>query len=76
MMSIVIGPKWPFLLMYMYSDVDVGTGGSWVELPVQRRLCPIFVNSVRSPDIHKFPRVDGLSIGPPGIGASQLGIRA
>ena len=28
MMSIVIRPKWQFLLMYMYSDVDVGTGGS------------------------------------------------
>ena len=24
----------------------------WVELPVQRRLCPIFVREVRSPDIH------------------------
>ena len=54
MMSIVIGPKWPFLLMYMYFDVDVGTGGPWVELPVERRLCPIFVNSVGSPDIHEY----------------------
>ena len=25
-----------------------------VELPVQWRLCPIFVNSVRLPDIHKY----------------------
>ena len=24
----------------------------WVELPVQRRLCPIFVRNVGSPDIH------------------------
>ena len=54
MMSIVTGPKWPFLLMYMYSDVDVGTGGSWVELPVQRRLCPIFVSSVGLPDIYEY----------------------
>ena len=40
--------------MYMSSDVYVGTGGSWVELPVQRRLCPIFVNSVGLPDIHEY----------------------
>ena len=25
-----------------------------VELPVQGRLCPIFVRNVRSPDIHKY----------------------
>ena len=25
----------------------------WVELPVQRRLCPIFVRDVGSPDIHE-----------------------
>ena len=53
-MSTVIGPKWLFLLIYMYSDVDVGKGGSWVELPVQRRLCPIFVSSVGLPDIHEY----------------------
>ena len=26
----------------------------WVELPVQRRLCPISVNGVGLPDIHKY----------------------
>ena len=26
----------------------------WVELPIQRRLCPIFVNSVGLPDIHEY----------------------
>ena len=26
----------------------------WVELPVQRRLCPIFVNGVELPDIHEY----------------------
>ena len=41
------------LLMDMSSDVDVGTGGSWVELPVQRRLCPIFMRDVGSPDNHE-----------------------
>ena len=25
----------------------------WVELPLQRRLCPIFVRDVGSPDIHE-----------------------
>ena len=26
----------------------------WVELPVQRRLCPISVKNVGSPDIHEY----------------------
>ena len=26
----------------------------WVELPVQRRLCPIVVKNVGSPDIHEY----------------------
>ena len=26
----------------------------WVELSVQRRLCPIFVKNVESPDIHEY----------------------
>ena len=26
---------------------------SWVELPVQRRLCSIFVRDVGSPDLHE-----------------------
>ena len=26
----------------------------WVELPVQRRLCPIFVSSVGLPDINEY----------------------
>ena len=26
----------------------------WVELPVQRRLCPIFMKNVGSPDIHGY----------------------
>ena len=65
------GPKWPFLLMYMSSDVDVGTGGSWVELLVQRRLCPIFVNSVGSPYIHEYSAGGRIVNGPPGFGASH-----
>ena len=26
----------------------------WVELPIQRRLWPIFVKNVGSPDIHEY----------------------
>ena len=34
--------------------IDVGTGYvSRVELPLQRRLCPIFVRNVESSDIHE-----------------------
>ena len=38
-----------YLLMLM-----IGTGGSWVELPVQGRLYPIFMNYVGLPDIHEY----------------------
>ena len=52
------GPKRPLF----YSHVDhvwplliVETGVVfWVELPIQRRLCPIFVNGVGLPDIHEY----------------------
>ena len=38
-----------YLLMLM-----IGTGGFWVELPVQGGLCPIFVNRVGLTDIHEY----------------------
>ena len=35
--------------------VNFGTGYVlWVELPVQMRLCLIFVSSVGLPDIHEY----------------------
>ena len=38
-------PKWPYWIYIAYIGL-FGTGicrfGNWVELPVQRRLCPIF----------------------------------
>ena len=44
----------------------------WVELPVQRRLCPIFVRNVGSPDIHEcFHGLTG-SQRTPEFGASQM----
>ena len=43
--SIVYGPKWPFYSCWDYIGL-FGTGicryCTWVELSVQRRLCPIF----------------------------------
>ena len=43
-------------ILLMYWDFDVvGTGYVLrVELPVQRRLYPIFVRDVGSPDIHEY----------------------
>ena len=40
----------------------------WVELPVQRRLCPIFVRDVGSPDVHEYFRGLTGSQRTPGIG--------
>ena len=52
------GPKWPLFyscLDPVWSLCIVGTGYVlWVELPVQRRLYPIFVNIVGLPDIHEY----------------------
>ena len=28
--------------------------GNWIELPVQKRLCPIFVRDVGSPEIKEY----------------------
>ena len=52
------GSKWPLF----YSHVDLvwsllivgACFVPWVELPVQRRLCLIFVSGVGLPDIHKY----------------------
>ena len=41
----------------VWSLCMVGTGYVlWVELPVQGRLCSIFVSSVGLPDIHEYFR--------------------
>ena len=52
------GPKWPLF----YSHVDLVWSLEtrwdgfvpWVELPVQRRLCPIFMSGIGLPDIHEY----------------------
>ena len=61
----------------VWSLLIVGTGFvPWVELLVQRRLCLIFVSGVGLLDIHKYSVGLRVVNGPPGSGASQLGIRA
>ena len=58
---------------YMYHVIDVGTGVVLkVEHPVQRRLCPIFVKNVGSPDIYEY--FCGLTVSQrtPRFGASQF----
>ena len=45
----------------------------WVELPVQRRLCPIFVRNAGSPDIHECFRGLTGSQRTLGIGVSLAG---
>ena len=44
----------------------------WVELPVQRRLWPIFVKNVGLPDNHEYSAGGRVVNGPPGFGASRL----
>ena len=57
-MSIDAGAQVAIILLAcdpVWSLLIVGTCYvPWVELPVQRRLCPIFVSGVGLPDIHKY----------------------
>ena len=52
------GPKWSLFYSHMdlvWSLLSVGTSFiPWVELLVQRKLCPIFVSGVGLPDIHEY----------------------
>ena len=53
-MSIVSWEKVAVFTHVISDDVDDYDRWSWVELPVQGRLCPIFVNCVGLPDIQEF----------------------
>ena len=57
-MSIDAGAQVAVILLALGPCVVVVYGWdrlcTWVELPVQRRLCQIFMNSVRLPDIHEY----------------------
>ena len=54
------GPMWPFLLIFsnMWNRCgcceNLGQVVFWVELPVQRRFCPIFVSGVGLSDINEY----------------------
>ena len=51
------GTKWPLFYSHGPCVVIVDCWDRfvpWVELPVQRRLCPIFVSIVGLPDIHEY----------------------
>ena len=55
--SIDVGAKRPFLLLLSMCGPFVVVGTCyvlWVEFPVQRRLCPIFVSRVGLPNIHEY----------------------
>ena len=47
-----MGPSGRFTHINVILDY-LGQVCIWVELPVQRRLCPIFMRDVESPDIHE-----------------------
>ena len=51
-------PKWPVILLACGPGeviLIVGTGYvPFVELPVPRRFCPIFVSGVGLPNIHEY----------------------
>ena len=49
-----MGPRDSFYSYIYLLMLMIGIGGFWVELPVQGRLCPIFVNCVGLPDIHEY----------------------
>ena len=55
-----MGPSGHFTHFYLYVDLvwsvsNVGTGCvSWLELPIQRRLYPIFMSGVGLPNIHQY----------------------
>ena len=70
-----MGPSGRFHSYIVILDC-LGQVCSWVELPIQRRLCPIFVKDVGSPDIHECFRGLTGSQRTLGIRGAQLGIKA
>ena len=49
-----MGPRGRFYSCIYLLMLMIGTGGSWVKLPIQGRLCPIFVSRVGLPDNHEY----------------------
>ena len=48
--AIILLPFGPYVVVVYGWDRFV----PWVELPLQRRLCPIFMSGVGLPDIHDY----------------------
>ena len=48
-----MGPSGRFYSFIYLLILMIGTGRSWLELPVQGRLSPISVSRVGLPDIHE-----------------------
>ena len=52
------GPKWLIILLACGPDVVIvnclGHVVFWVELPVKRGLCSIFMSGIGLPDIHEY----------------------
>ena len=52
------GPKWPIILLACGPGVVIVNYLEqvvpWVELPVQKRHCPIFMCGVGLPDTHEY----------------------
>ena len=44
---------WAQEAVFTHVNVDWDRDVLWVELLIQRRLCPILLRNVRSPDIHE-----------------------
>ena len=49
-----MGPSGRFYSCKYFMMLMIRTDGSWVELPVQGRLCLIFMNRVGLPDLHEY----------------------
>ena len=49
-----MGPSYPFYSCTCLMILMLGHVVVWVELPVQRRLWPIFESGVGLPDIHEY----------------------
>ena len=52
------GPKWPVILLACGPGEVIVIFWDrfciWVELPLKRRLCPIFLSDVGLPDIQEY----------------------
>ena len=49
-----MGPSGHFYSCICLMILMLGQVVVWVELPVQKRLCSIFVSGVELPDIHEY----------------------